>query len=128
MTAQLLTQRDLARLTRDLRLPDTAQGARGLVLLLSELGLLGAEIAAVGALLVSELREVVAGRAEVTDAQHLRLVQGLAAVQWWHAARMGQAWAWDPVEVTGVATLAPDVWDDLPQDLRTDWGRIHGGA
>jgi len=121
----MITTDDIYQMHRELRMPRTATGIAGLFVKLTRMGAPIPESAAIAEMTVERVRLVIAGREDITAAEHERLLSAFQSYLWWNGYRHKQRWSKKPETIVAIYSEALVFWDELCRHLKSDLEKAH---
>jgi len=116
----MITMYDIVQMHRELRMPRTATGVAGLFVKMTRMGATIPETAAIAEMTIERVRSVIAGRDDITQEEHGRLLGAFQIYLWWNGYRLKQSWTLKPEEVRFIYEQSRLFWDELCRHLKAD--------
>tara|TARA_R110000824_G_scaffold270393_1_gene458843 strand:+ start:4553 stop:4933 length:381 start_codon:yes stop_codon:yes gene_type:complete len=116
----MITTNDIVQMHRELRMPRTATGVAGLFVKMTRMGCSIPETAAIAGMTVERIKLVIAGKEDITIAEHNSLLTAFGIYLWWNGYRLKQSWTFKPEEIRTIYAQSQIYWDELCRHLKTD--------
>ena len=121
----MITIDEIHQMHRELQMPRTATGIAGLFVKMTRMGATIPDLAAISEMTVERVKDIIAGREDITTEEHDRLQSAFGVYLWWNGYRLRQGWTRRPEEISFIYSQAKVYWEELCRHLRADLEEAH---